>query len=78
MLHPWAHCALPHLYQHVGCIVEAHDQRSHPGHVVDVGEGDEGDGRQVVQEHDQKVLGTARKEGKKSVTAEGGRLEAGL
>lgn len=52
--------AQPHLYQHVGCIVEAHDQRSHPGHVVHVGEGDEGDGGQVVQEHDQKILGTAR------------------
>lgn len=54
--------ARPHLYQHVGRVVEAHDQRSHPGHVVHVGEGDEGDGCQVVQEHDQKILGTTRDE----------------
>lgn len=54
--------ASPHLYQHVGRVVEAHDQRSHPGHVVHVGEGDEGDGCQVVQEHDQEILGTTRDE----------------
>lgn len=34
----------PHLHQHISGIVETHDQRSHPCHVVHIGEGDEGDG----------------------------------
>ena len=45
-----------HLHQHVSGVVDAHDQRAHARHVVDVGEGDEGDGRQVVKEHEQEVL----------------------
>ena len=36
--------------------METHEQGAHPHHVVDVGEGDEGDGGQVVQEHEQEVL----------------------
>lgn len=48
----------PHLYQHVGCIVEAHDQSSHSCHVVHIGKGNEGDCCHVMQEHDQKILGT--------------------
>lgn len=35
-LHHHAHTSTSHLYQHVGCIVETHDQRSHPRHVVHV------------------------------------------
>lgn len=48
----------PHLYQHVGCIVETHDQSSHSCHVVHVGKRDEGDRCHMVQEHDQEILGT--------------------
>lgn len=51
----------PHLYQHVGCIVETHDQGSHSCHVVHVGKGDEGDCCHMVQEHDQEILKTQSK-----------------
>lgn len=50
-------CVSTHLHQDVGGVVETHDQCAHSSHVVDVGEGDEGDCRQVVQKHDQEVLG---------------------
>lgn len=48
----------PHLYQHVGCIMETHDQSSHSCHVVHIGKGDEGDCCHMVQKHDQEILGT--------------------
>lgn len=38
--------------------METHDQSSHSCHVVHVGKGNEGDCCHVVQEHDQKILGT--------------------
>lgn len=63
----WDRLALPHLYQHVGCVVKAHDQRSHPGHVVHVGKGDEGDCCQVVQEHDEKILHSEERKEEKTL-----------
>lgn len=51
-----------HLYQHVGGIVETHDQCSHSRHVVHVWQRDEGDRRHVVEEHDQEIL--RRRKGK--------------
>lgn len=55
-LHPYAQIILSHLYQHVGCIVETHDQGSHACHVVHVWERDEGDRRHVVEKHNQEIL----------------------
>lgn len=37
--------------------METHDQTPDADHVVDVGEGDEPDGGQVMHKHDQEVLG---------------------
>lgn len=45
-----------HLQQEVGGVVDAHDQAAHSRHIVDVGEADEADGGQVVDEHDEEVL----------------------
>lgn len=55
-LHPYALIILSHLYQHVGCIVETHNQGSHSCHVVHVWERDEGDRRHVVEKHNQEIL----------------------
>ncbi|TNN38471.1 hypothetical protein EYF80_051373 [Liparis tanakae] len=43
----------------VGRVVHAHDQRARPQHVVGVGHGDEEDGGQVVDEHEDEVLAPA-------------------
>lgn len=48
----------PHLYEHVSCIMETHDQSSNSCHVVHVGKSDEGDCCHMVQKHDQEILGT--------------------
>ena len=37
--------------------MQTHDQSSDPNHVVDIREGDERDGGQVMHKHDQEVLG---------------------
>lgn len=47
---------VPYLEEDVGRVVHAHDQRADPQHVVGVGEGDEEDGGEVVDEHDDEVL----------------------
>ena len=60
----------PHLYQHVGCVVQTHDQSSHSGHVVHVGKCDEGDRRHVVKEHDQEILETQLYQNKGHTTTE--------
>lgn len=40
--------------------MDAHDEAADPRHVVDVGEADEADGGQVMDEHDEEVLGRQR------------------
>ncbi len=42
------------LQQDVSSIVQAHDQRSHPSHVIHIREGDQRDGGHVMQEHQRK------------------------
>lgn len=37
--------------------MQTEDESSHPHHVVDVGEGDEHNGGQMMDEHHQEVLG---------------------
>lgn len=44
------------LEQEVGGVVDAHDEAADSRHVVDVGEADEADGGQVMDEHDEEVL----------------------
>lgn len=45
-----------YLEEDVGGVVHTHDQSARPQHVVGVGERDEDDGGQVVEQHDQKIL----------------------
>lgn len=45
-----------YLQKDVGRVVQAHDQRSAPDHVVRVGEGDEQNGGQVMDQHDHEIL----------------------
>lgn len=44
------------LKQEVRGIVDTHDEAADSHHVVDVGEADEADCSQVMDEHDQEVL----------------------
>lgn len=45
-----------YLQQYICSVVEAHDERAHPSHVIHVREGDQGDGGNMVHEHEQEVL----------------------
>lgn len=52
----WRKPRAAYLQQEVGGIVDAHHQASYSHHVVDVGEANEADCSQVVDEHDEEVL----------------------
>lgn len=49
-------CRPTDLEQEVRGVVDTHDEAADSQHVVDVGEADEADCSQVMDEHDQEVL----------------------